>query len=218
MSRWIDLTLTLEPHIRGVEFEPKHTLSEHGWNSRVLHLYSHCGTHMDAPWHFGATVQTIDQIPLEACCGPAWVVDVPDVQPRAVIEVDHLGSITGQVRAGDGLLLRTGWSRHLDDPDFFRNQLPRVSQALADWCVERSVRILGVEPPSVADVNDLQEVTAIHRTLLGGNVIIVEGLVNLERLTQPRVYFAALPLKIAGGDGSPCRAFAIDDPGATFPF
>jgi arylformamidase len=216
MSRWIDLTLTLESGMRGVEFEPKHTLSEHGWNSRTLHLYSHCGTHMDAPHHFGASDQTIDRIPLEACCGPAWVVDIPDAQSRALIEVDHLGTIDQDVRPGDGLLLRTGWSRYRDDPDVFRNELPRVSQGLADWCVERSVRILGVEPPSVADVNNLQEVTAIHRTLLGGNVVIVEGLVNLELLRQARVYFVALPLKIAGGDGSPCRAFALDDPEAGF--
>jgi kynurenine formamidase len=148
------------------------------------------------------------------CCGPAWVVDVPDARPRALIEVAHLGSVEPHFRSGDGLLLRTGWSRHVDEPDLFRNQLPRVSQALANWCVERRVRILGVEPPSVADVNDIPEVTAIHRTLLGGGVIIVEGLVNLDRLTQPRVYFVALPLKIAGGDGSPCRAMAIDDPDA----
>jgi arylformamidase len=217
MRRSIDLTLTLASGMRGVEFEPKHTLSEHGWNSRTLHLYSHCGTHMDAPHHFGAGDQTIDQIPLEACCGPAWVVDIPDVQPRASIEVHHLDSVARRVRPGDGLLLRTGWSRHVNDPDLFRNGLPRVSQSLADWCVEHRVRILGVEPPSVADVNDIAEVTAIHQTLLGGNVVIVEGLVNLELLSLPRVYFVALPLKIAGGDGAPCRAFAIDDPDAGLP-
>ena len=57
---------------------------------------------------------------------------------------------------------------------------------------------------------NLDEVTAIHRILLGGGVIIVEGLTNLEALRQERVLFGAMPLKIEGGDGSPCRAFALE--------
>jgi kynurenine formamidase len=72
------------------------------------------------------------------------------------------------------------------------------------------VKILGVEPPSVADVNDSEEVTRIHKILLGGNVVIVEGLAHLEAISSQRVYFAALPLKIDEGDGSPCRAFALE--------
>jgi kynurenine formamidase len=91
----------------------------------------------------------------------------------------------------------------------FRNQLPRISPELAEWCVEKRVRILGVEPPSVADVNDLPEVTEIHRILLSGGVTIVEGLINLDQLPDNRdITFGAFPLKIQDGDGSPCRAFA----------
>ena len=101
-------------------------------------------------------------------------------------------------------------SAHAGRPELYRDQLPRVSTELAGWCVERRVRLLGVEPPSVADVNDLEEVTAIHRILLGHGVVIVEGLTNLGALRQERVLFGALPLKIEGGDGSPCRAFAVE--------
>ena len=63
MQRIIDLTLTVRPGMRGVEFEKLHTVNEHGWNSRMLHLYSHCGTHVDAPLHFEAGNGTVDRIP-----------------------------------------------------------------------------------------------------------------------------------------------------------
>jgi kynurenine formamidase len=99
----------------------------------------------------------------------------------------------------------------VENPAIYRDGLPRVSEELARWCVQRQVRMLGVEAPSVADVNNLAEVTLIHQILLGGGVIIVEGLTNLAALQRDRVYFGAVPLKIAGGDGSPCRAFAIED-------
>jgi arylformamidase len=210
MARIIDLTLTLRPEMRGVEFEPLHTVAEHGWNSRTLHLYSHSGTHMDAPHHFAAGDGTIDRIPLDHCLLPAWVADVTGVGPKALITVASLGSVAHKVRPGDGLLLKTGWSEHADRPQYYRDNLPRISRELADWCVERRVQLIGVEPPSVADVNNLEEVTAIHRILLGGGIVIVEGLTNLTALRQERVFFGALPLKIEGGDGSPCRAFALE--------
>jgi kynurenine formamidase len=210
MARIIDLTLTVRPGMRGVEFETLHTVHEHGWNSRLLHLYSHSGTHMDAPLHFAAGEGTIDRIPLEHCLGPAWVADLTGIEPRALLTVAHLGRVAEKARPGDGLLLKTGWSAHAAQPEYYRDQLPRVSRELAQWCVDRGIRLLGVEPPSVADVNDLAEVSAVHRILLGGGVIIVEGLTNLEALREERVFFGAVPLKIEGGDGSPCRAFALE--------
>ena len=59
-------------------------------------------------------------------------------------------------------------------------------------------------------MNDLPEVTEVHQTLFRGGVVIVEGLVNLDQLTQPIVEFIALPLKVNDGDGSPVRAIAIE--------
>jgi arylformamidase len=210
MPRIIDLTLTLSPALRGVEFEQRHTVERDGWNTRTLHLYSHCGTHMDAPLHFAAGEGTVDRIPPAHWLLPAWVADLTEVRPRELITVGHLGAVAERTVAGEGLLLKTGWSRHVADPQRYRDELPRVSLELAEWCVSRGVRMLGVEPPSVADVNNLAEVTAVHRTLLMAQIVIVEGLTNLEALRQERVLFCAAPLKIAGGDGSPCRAFAIE--------
>lgn len=210
MSRIIDLTLTMRPGMRGIDWETAATVEDDGWNARLLHLYSHSGTHMDAPKHFNCGEQTIDQIPLTECMGDAWVVNLTHIQPKALIEVADLGDIIGKWIPGESLLLHTGWSRHVEDPEYYRSAFPRISQALAQWCVDREVRMLGVEPPSVADVFNLEEVTAIHRTLLSGGVIIVEGLTGLDKLRRNRVTFVALPLKVESGDGAPCRALAIE--------
>lgn len=214
MTRIVDLTLTLRRGQRGVDWEAARTVERDGWNARTLHLYSHAGTHMDAQVHFAAGEETIDQIPLERLMGPAWLVRLDDISPKELITVKHLGLAQPRLRSGESLLLRTGWGAHVDRPELYRDGLPRVSHELARWCVERGVKILGVEPPSVADVHDREEITDIHRILLSGGVVIVEGLANLAALTEPRVFFAALPLKVEGGDGSPCRAFAVE--GGTF--
>jgi kynurenine formamidase len=57
----------------------------------------------------------------------------------------------------------------------------------------------------------MDEVTAVHKTLLGGGVIVVEGLANLDQIQSEKVTFMAFPLKIAGGDGAPVRALAIEE-------
>jgi kynurenine formamidase len=208
-GRIIDLTLTLRPGMRGVAFEPTFQFQDHGWNAQTLHLYSHCGTHMDAPFHSEAGDQTIDEVPLAQCLGPAWLVKLDGIAPKALITVADLGDIAVRLAPGDSLLLRTGWSAFVDQAKW-RDELPRISLELARWCVEKRVKLLGVEPPSVADVHNLPEVIQIHQTLLGGGVLIVEGLTNLDAITQERVFFAALPLKPLRGDGSPVRAFAME--------
>jgi arylformamidase len=209
--RIVDLSLTLRRGMRGVEWETACTFERDGWNSRNLHLYSHAGTHMDAPVHFAAGPQSIDQIPLDSFMGPAWVADLPGIAPRSLIELAHLGDLPAKFQPGESLILRTGWSRFVEEPAVYRDGLPRLSEGLARWCVSRKVKMIGIEPPSVAEIESAPEVTRIHQILLSGGVVIVEGLANLEALQKSRIFFIALPLKIEGGDGSPCRALAVED-------
>jgi kynurenine formamidase len=208
--RIVDLSLTVRAGARGVDFETHTTIADQGYNTRILHLYSHATTHMDAPLHFVDGGRTVDQLSLDKCIGPAWIANLGKVQPRAQIGVADLGDLADRIDVGDRLLLATGWSRRVDQPDY-RDALPRVSLELAQWLANRRIALLGVEPPSVADVNDRDELNAVHRILLEAGVVIVEGLAHLDLLTRERVTFIALPLKIDGGDGTPVRAVAIED-------
>ena len=185
------------------------TLGEDGWNARNLAIYSHSGTHMDAPAHFGLP-GTIDEIPALQFMGKAWMAKLKIQERQQLIQVEDIdSSIIERLKAGDSLLLQTQWNPELGW-DIYRNDLPRVSEELARWCVKKRVKMLGVEPPSVADVNNLDEVTRIHHILLGGGVIILEGLINLKQIQSPQVVLIALPLKIEQGDGAPARVIALE--------
>lgn len=205
----IDLSLPIQDGQRGVTIEPARSLETDGWNATTLHLYSHSGTHMDAPLHFGVSKHSIDEYPLERLMGKAWIARVAGDCSSRWLQVEDLGPIAEQLEAGDSLLLQTGWSHRVAEPSY-RDALPRISDELAHWCVDRGVKMLGVEPPSVANVNDLEELTRIHQILLSGHIIIVEGLCNLEKIRSEQVFFMALPLKVMGGDGSPVRALAFE--------
>ncbi len=205
----VDLTLTAKPGMRGISRATANTFAKDGWNAANWTLYSHSGTHADAPIHFEASDQTIDQMPLTAFMGDARVITIDNTQPAQWLLPEHLGSAADRVSEGDCVLLRTGWSQYVDDAATYRDGLPRISDELAQWLVYRKVKLIGVEAPSVADVNNLEEVDRIHKILLGAGITIVEGLCNLDQLND-QVFFMALPLKLADGDGSPVRAIAFN--------
>jgi len=209
VERIIDLTRTLEPEMPGFDIEPAMKLEADGWNATTLTIYSHCGTHMDAPRHFLTEGRTIDLQPLNACIGPAKILNLTPVKPKELLTVERLGAYAETIRPGDRLLLRTDWSlRH--GTSEFREALPRISSELASWLVDRQVVFVGVEPPSVADVSNIEELTMVHQTLLEGGIVIVEGLTNLDAIRAEVVEIVVLPLKVGGGDGAPVRAVAIE--------
>ncbi len=209
--RIIDLSLPVSAKMRGVEILPSKSLERDGWNATTLSMYSHAGTHMDAPKHFLQLGASLDRQDLSVCCGRARVVNLAPAAPRQLLTVQDMRRAIGEVQVGDRLLLRTDWYRQYGSPQY-RDALPRISIELARWLVEQKVALLGVEPPSVADVNHMPELTEVHQTLFRGGVTIVEGLANLDQLTQPEVEFIALPLRIMDGDGCPVRAIAIEQP------
>jgi kynurenine formamidase len=206
----IDLTRTIEHQQPGVKIHSAKSLKKDGWNASTLELYSHSGTHMDAPWHFEVNALTIDEIPLNRLMGRALVLDISHVGEHHLIRPDDFKNQLKSVKKGDNILLKSGWSQWFGTSKY-RDGLPRISKELALWFGERQINILGVEPPSVADVNNLGEVTEIHQILMENNIIIIEGLVNLNKLKKTEVTLMAFPLKIKDGDGSPARVVAIED-------
>lgn len=181
--------------LRHADFHPD------GCRVTAVRLGTHVGTHLDAPSHFLAGGATVDELALNALVGPARVVDLSDVAPGSLIDAASLGRIT----VGERLLLRTDWSRQFGSDSYYEG-FPSLSDGAVNRLVERRVALLGLETPSLCV--DHEADAAAHRTLLSGGVVIVEGLARLDQLPA-RVWLAALPLPLAGLDGSPCRVIAV---------
>jgi len=204
----IDVTLTYEDGMRGVAFENAKSKTVDGWNSKTLHLYSHAGTHMDAPFHFEVKNQTIDEFEVSRFICDSLVIPI-DAHAKQKIKLEDLGVYADLINKGDGVILKTGWSAYVNE-NKYRDELPGIHESLANWFVGKGINMLAVETPSIADVMDREEVTKIHEILLGGDIIIVEGLTNLDSVSKGKVKLIALPLKIKGGDGAPARVIAIE--------
>ncbi|NER17803.1 cyclase family protein [Spongiivirga citrea] len=205
----VDLTMLIDEEMTGVAITSAKNLAKDGWNASTLHLYSHSGTHMDAPIHFEVTKQTIEQIDANRLISEAWILDLTHLKPKALIGVKEMQPIEQKIKKGESILLHTGWSKKTNT-EAYRNDLPRISADLAVWMGKKGVNIIGVESPSIADVNNIEEVTEIHTILMRNNVIIVEGLTNLEQLSKEKITLIAAPLKVKDGDGAPARVLALE--------
>ena len=171
-------------------------------NVSFLRFGAHTGTHVDAPCHFlqeycdrGLGVEALD---LETLMGPALVVDHPPGNVTAE-SLEALPIPPGTER----LLLRTeNTSRGLMRRQAFERGYAGVTRDGAQWLVQHGVRLIGVDYLSVAAMGHLVET---HRTLLGAEVVILEGL-DLDAPAAGLWDLAALPAKIQGSDGAPLRA------------
>jgi kynurenine formamidase len=171
-----------------------------GFQVTALRLGSHVGTHLDAPAHFLPNGATVDRLSLSALVGPARIVDVSDVPPGGVIGPELLGSVS----RGERLLLRTEWGRRFGRRDYYE-EFPSLAENTVERLAERRVSLLGLETPSLCAGHEAD--AQAHRRLLEAGVVIVEGLTELARLPE-RVWLIALPLRLVGLDGSPCRVIA----------
>jgi len=161
----------------------------------------HCGTHVDAPWHFGLSDQTAESLPLDRFITPARVVDCTGVA-QAITRADLAGRIDGTA----AVLLKTANSGTLESLASFNRQFVHLDPSAATYLVESGIHTVGVDYLSVEGF--FAEGAPVHRILLAARVAIIEGL-DLSAVEPGDYTLVAAPLKIAGGDGAPCRAVLI---------
>jgi len=173
-------------------------------NLGAISMSVHNGTHADAQFHFDTNGESIEKAPLETYLGRAAVVDLAqaflDSKEKHLITIEDLRPSAEAIAATSRLLVKTGrWS----DSTVFPNQIPVIAADVPAWLQKNGVKLLGLDLPSVDEIDSksLQN----HHALARAGIAIVESL-DLSDVASGIYQFAALPLKIAGGDGAPMRA------------
>ena len=221
--RIVDLTGPLEPGVWRYddvfpEFasEPATTLEEHGFVVQRVTIGTHMGTHTDALGHLVTGGPMIDGMALESYVGWASLFRLADLPPLQPITAETLSATGMQPEAGDVALIETGWGRRWNGPDFVTSH-PFLTVDGAEWLIQRGLKCVGMDTPGLMDPRiDLgpdaaaDPATIVDRLLLEAGICYVAGLVNLAALEDPRPLFAAVPLKLAGLDGAPVRAIAVE--------
>jgi arylformamidase len=205
ISRVIDPMSTVYPGDSQVEFEAIASLTSPSSSdpcniTEVKNFTTHLLTHVDVPRHFLAEGKTLEEIPLSRFTGPAIVVDVSGKSVES-----H--NVPAGIPSGLNILFRTNNSS-LGDSEPFPEDHVYVSEGAAAALVEARVNLVGFDSLSVDRFGD--EEYPAHKTLLGHDILILEGL-RLAEVAPGEYVLYAFPLRIARGDGSPVRAILMSE-------
>jgi kynurenine formamidase len=212
----------------GVKAEDLVWSNGQGWAVEEVQAITHTGTHVDAPYHYGAVsegqpAQTIDQVPLEWCFAPGVVLDFRDKEAGEFITVADLETALGRIdyrlRPLDIVLLHTGADKRHGSPDYFAQ--PGLGREGVLWLVEQGVKVIGIDAYTldrpfasmVADyrrTGDGRFIWPAHFAGITRAYCQIEKLANLDQLPRPHGFFVScLPVKIRAASASWCRAVAL---------
>jgi len=201
------------------EMEPFSSIARGGKsNTTRLRLFSHSGTHVDAPKHFNDAGPSAFELPIAAFIfSRPCVVEVPKPDGGFITRAE-LESYRETLCRADLCLLRTGWSSMRPaDPDRYARQGPLLHPDAARFLMDRvacpSLRGVATDAISIGSPGYGRESVETHQILTGLGrtdgrfLLIFEDLRIDPDLGQARRIFG-WPLLIEGSDGSPCTIVA----------
>lgn len=161
------------------------------YNLTALSLCAHNGTHIDAPYHFIKDGKTVEELPLSKTVGMAY-----------------LSQESGDIKAEDAhRILKAAADAN---PEAAKRILlggkVTVTEEAALVFANAGIDLLGNESQTVGPENAPMQV---HLTLLGADVVLLEG-IRLGDIPTGVYLLSAAPISLAGSDGAPCRAILID--------
>jgi ParB-like partition proteins len=192
-TAYFDLTVPLNPE----DVAPTNLSNLREVESRPRKVF----THFDTPSLFFAGGKTIDQYPLDWFIGKAVVVDVSKLETITVENVKE-SLVRHYLPPRMIVLFYTGWARKRGSDEYYEH--PEISPELADWLVERRVKMIGVDMPNPERRPDRY----VHKKLLSNDVLILENLDDMSPIAGRIVTLYAFPMRLRGSEVTPARVVA----------
>jgi len=161
----------------------------------------HSGTHIDSPAYLSSEGKTIEEFGPERFITDAVLLDLTG-KPGQPIDDEDLEAAEEAaglaVRERESVILHTGTD--VSSPSIY------LSRNGAEYLEFKGVGLVGIDAVSIDNAESAE--MAAHRVLLGKDILVLEGLRNLDSIDSSRFRLVSLPLRLGAGT-SPVRAVAI---------
>ena len=209
----IDLTHVITPDIpvypgtRPPSLSCASAYETDGFKETLITMFSHTGTHMDAPAHIFAQGKTLDKLPIDAFAGKALVVNCRSLAPGQDISIERVNAYGEKAKRADFLLFNLGWDKKWGDKSYF-GDYPCVDSDVLDFVLGTNKKGIGFDVMGIDPIGD--SALPRHRRLFEDKDIVnIENLKNLDKCGDDLFWFFALPLSFVNADGAPVRAVAF---------
>lgn len=181
-----------------------------GENREYVYDFTLCtqsGTHIQGSHYFLEDGKRISDYSLELFEGEALILDCVR-RGEDMTREDFNSSLKNLDLNGKILILRTGHMEEIIESGVLeRKQRPGISLEAARYlCEEKGIRMIAIDSVGV-ESHDSKNYE-VNTYLCRRGVLILECLANLAEIRSNKVWLEAFPLKIAGVEGTPCRAIA----------
>ena len=177
-----------------------------GWEAHRMTLCTLTGTYLEAAAHLLPGGETIIDVAPARLIRPASILQLPDCAPGYAITVQDFVATGVHPQTGDAVLVATGWDRMWNQPGYVEDS-PHLTPEAMQWLVDSGASIIGGDMPCFDHPTEPQGVNVV---LFRAGCLILAPLVNLRSAGAERLWLIALPLKIKGVCGTPCRAILVD--------
>ena len=164
----------------------------------------HTSTHLNAPIHLVPGAPAVGDLELQKFFGTGIVLSLPK-KKWGLIEPSDLERAKPPIKAGDIVLINTGWHRKYADSKEYFGYAPGLSKHAAEWLVKKRVKLIGIDTACVDHplatslgphrngpqikyllpeykeatgreaIKDFPEWNAAHRTLLEAGIPTIEN-------------------------------------------
>lgn len=121
-----------------------------------------------------------------------------------------------EIRAGDSVLIRTGWGKVFGDKAKYMGLRPGPGESAAQWLAGKKIFLTGADQLTYEVYPEKGTVFPAHRILIADSGIYIVENMNLEELggalaARKDWAFALVlnPIRLKGMTGSPLNAFAV---------
>ena len=171
-----------------------------------LNLWSHVGTHMEAPFHYQEDGLDIAGVPLKQVVGACVLVDFSDKGVAEPIPLTELQTRCHNLKHGDILFVRTGLDHHYRTA--LSHDRPYFTEDAIRWLAEdKQISCLGVDCSGIEERTQPRQPN--HKKLFEHGIPLIEHLANLDQIDVERFFVVAVPLRLHGVDASPLSVIAL---------
>lgn len=188
-------------------FQKANTLEKDGFQEMKITMYSHTGTHIDAPAHMLKEGLYLDNLEIEHFIGKATILDFSNEKIQ-LIDVDNLKPFEEKIKKVEFVIIKTGWNKYWGSKMYYQ-AFPYLSEKSAEWLSEFNLKGVGIDAISIDNIDSIS--FTVHKTLMSKNILIIENLTNLDSVNNEYFILSIMPLKNKNADGSPVRAISIEN-------
>ena len=217
-KRFVDLSHELLPgkeeyHLRlqthfTDELYPEYKRDDNVWYIlQDIEMSSHCGTHIEFPYHHNRDGADAAAFPLSRLIGDCALLDFTHLRGGEAVTREALELRDDKIREGDMVLFNFNCAR------FYRtersHERPYIALDAVEWLIgEKSISLIGSDASGIEIKNVPNQ--PVHQLLMDNGIPIIEFAAHLDELRAERFTLFVLALRVRGLDSCPVRLLAME--------